>query len=70
MMIALVQMVLYGMTTSRVVNGSQLHVALIIVMALQVQIQNHLQIQNHDSRSRSISRPRSMSLCFKLHRYA
>ena len=45
MMIALVQMVLYGMTTSRDVNGSQLHVALIAVMAIQVQI--HLQLQIH-----------------------
>ena len=41
MMITLVQMVLYGMTTSRDVNGSQLHVALIAVATLQVQI--HLQ---------------------------
>ena len=47
MMIALVQMVLYGMTTSRDVNGSQLHVALIAVMAIQVQI--HLQLQMETS---------------------
>ena len=47
MMIALVQMVLYGMTTSRDVNGSQLHVALIAVMAIQVQVQIHLQLQIH-----------------------
>ena len=40
-MIALVQMVLYGMTTSRDVNGSQLHVALIaveIVMEIVMEI--------------------------------
>ena len=36
MMIARVQMVLYGMTTSRDVNGNQLHVALIAVKALVV----------------------------------
>ena len=43
-MIALVQMVLYGMTTSRDVNGSQLHVAQITVMALQVQIQLQIHV--------------------------
>ena len=45
-MIAPVQMALYGMTTSRDVNGNQLHVALIAVQ-IHLQVQIHLLVQTH-----------------------